>query len=594
MLNPEDFDHPTFCPAEVRRQLERILAFPELQASDRRREMLRYVVEEALEGRTAEIKATTIAMAVFGRGADFDQQTDPVVRLEARKLRRDLDNYYADAGREDAIRISIPKGRYVPVFDALESHDAVPASPEPSRDSDVPEGAVDGASHAPEHSGRRVSVGLLLSGMVLSGLVSLALVWALMGGRQEPSYVDAPFEGSSILVRAFDTRNADSVTTLVADLLAQDITGALLKFPDIRAYTDMAHTDAEADAVPAKPFPRQIAYAVHGSVWRDQDQVFVRADLSRSGDGEMLWTELFAASDRAHGIAGVSEEISAQIASVIGQQYGIVRSETRKTLLSETANPSLQSYACISLATEYRRTIRAENYWDARACLEETVRREPEFARGWAMLAYLRNDGSRFGYDTTLTQEEAFAQAREAAARALTLSPRDTDALKAMSHILHYAGDAEQSIEYARRAVEMNPNDPETVGNLGVMLGFQGQLAEAKPHLEFAIARSIAPAPRYYQFLAMAHMMNEDWEDMESAASYAVADDSGFSYFLSAVAHAMLANASAARMDYQRLLERTPALAEDPKTALKVHKVDPAVLDAFAAGLDRVHAVIAQ
>lgn len=126
------------------------------------------------------------------------------------------------------------------------------------------------------------------------------------------------------------------------------------------------------------------------------------------------------------------------------------------------------------------------------------------------------------------------------------------------------------------------------------MLGFQGRLSEAKPHLEFAIARSIAPAPRYFQFLAMANMMTEDWEDMEAAASYAVADDSGFSYFLSAMAHAMLENAPAARMDYQRLVERWPLLAEDPEAALKIHKVDTAVVDAFVAGLDQVHAVIAQ
>ena len=279
---------------------------------------------------------------------------------------------------------------------------------------------------------------------------------------------------------------------------------------------------------------------------------------------------------------------------MIGQQYGIARSETREKFLSDTSNPSVSSYACISRATNYRRTIREENYWDTRTCLEETVRKEPEFARGWAMLAYLRNDGYRFGYDTALTKEEAFAQAREAAARALTLSPKDTDALKAMSHILHYAGDFEQSIEYARQAVETNPNDPETVGNLGVMLGFQGRLSEAKPHLEFAISRSIAPAPRYYQFLAMAHMMNGDWEDMQSAASYALAEETGFSYFLSAIANAALDNAPAARMDYQRLADRWPLMAEDPRAALKIHKVDPAVVDAFVAGFDRLQTVIAQ
>lgn len=593
MLNLEALDHPNFRDADIRRQLERILAFPELQASDRRREMLRYVVEEALAGRAAQIKATTIAMAVFDRGADFDQQADPVVRLEARKLRRDLDNYYADAGRDDPLRIEVPKGGYVPRFSWQEAHDSVAKSdPRMGSPDDASEPMRAGVSSGDKS--KRVTVGLALAGVTILGLCSLLLFWVTATGRMDQSYIGRPIDGPSILVQAFETRNADTVSTLVAELLAQDITGALLKFPDIRALTPPANTDTETAVAIAASHSNQALYTVHGIVWREAGHLFVRADLSRYADGEMLWSERFSESARERGISEISDEISSQIASVVGQQYGIARSEIREKILSENSDPSLASYACISRAIKYRRTIREEGYRETRNCLEETVRRDPEFARGWAMLAYLRNDGARFGYETELTKQEAFAQAREAASRALTLSPKDTDALKAMSHILHYSGDFEQSIEYARRAIETNPNDPETVGNLGVMLGFQGRLSEAQPYLEFAIARSIAPAPRYYQFLAMAYMMSEDWENMQSAASYAVADDSAFSYFLSAIAHAMLEKVPAAKMDYQRLSERWPLLSEDPRAAMEIHKVDPTVVDAFVAGLARVHAVLAQ
>ena len=94
-----------FSSAEIRQQLDRILEYPELQSNERRQSMLRYIVEEALAGHSPKLKATSIAMDVFGRGSDFDQQMDPVVRLEARKLRRDLDHYYAGAGRNDPIRM---------------------------------------------------------------------------------------------------------------------------------------------------------------------------------------------------------------------------------------------------------------------------------------------------------------------------------------------------------------------------------------------------------------------------------------------------------------------------------------------------------
>ena len=103
---------------EILRQLERIFDDAEFEASTRRRKMLAFVVSETLAGRENRLKATTIAMEVFGRGADFDQQSDPIVRLEARKLRRDLDNYYAGQGLNDPLRISIPKGHYIPKFSA--------------------------------------------------------------------------------------------------------------------------------------------------------------------------------------------------------------------------------------------------------------------------------------------------------------------------------------------------------------------------------------------------------------------------------------------------------------------------------------------
>jgi adenylate cyclase len=73
-------------------------------------------VETALAGRSHEIKGYTVATQVFGRGEDFNQATDPIVSIQANKLRRALERYYLVAGQNDPIRIEIPKGTYVPLF----------------------------------------------------------------------------------------------------------------------------------------------------------------------------------------------------------------------------------------------------------------------------------------------------------------------------------------------------------------------------------------------------------------------------------------------------------------------------------------------
>ena len=103
-------------PLAVRAQLMKVLDSADFDASERNRSFLGYVVEEALSGRTARIKAYTIATSVFGRGADFDPQLDSIVRIEAGRLRRSLDNYYLREGADDPVRIVIPKGTYVPTF----------------------------------------------------------------------------------------------------------------------------------------------------------------------------------------------------------------------------------------------------------------------------------------------------------------------------------------------------------------------------------------------------------------------------------------------------------------------------------------------
>jgi hypothetical protein len=77
---------------------------------------LRYVVDRTLAGRCAEIKSYTIAVEAFGRAPSFEPQADPIVRVEAGRLRRALDHYYASEGHNDPVIIELPRGCYVPRF----------------------------------------------------------------------------------------------------------------------------------------------------------------------------------------------------------------------------------------------------------------------------------------------------------------------------------------------------------------------------------------------------------------------------------------------------------------------------------------------
>src|SRR5215472_7642722 len=123
----------------VRSEVSRILSSPEFQRSERLRCFLAYVVEETLAGRGDRLKEYTIALAVFDRPS-YDPDVDSIVRVQARKLRCRLDEYYETAGCTDAVRIKMLKGSYLPTIELREvgvhTDDvviAVPAVPDEAR-----------------------------------------------------------------------------------------------------------------------------------------------------------------------------------------------------------------------------------------------------------------------------------------------------------------------------------------------------------------------------------------------------------------------------------------------------------------------------
>ena len=98
----------------VREALSKISASAGFTATERSRKLLNFLVSETLAGRGARIKAYCIGTAVFGRPESFDPQKDPIVRIEAARLRRDLEHYYLTDGIDDPVVIDIPKGGYMP------------------------------------------------------------------------------------------------------------------------------------------------------------------------------------------------------------------------------------------------------------------------------------------------------------------------------------------------------------------------------------------------------------------------------------------------------------------------------------------------
>lgn len=168
---PQTRTHPPVSQIELGRDrvldaLQRILGSSDFIASDRNTRFLQYLIEETLAGRRERLKGYTIALDVFGRDAAFNPNIDPLVRVGARRLRDALERYYLTSGIADPVRISIPKGGYVPVFKPRVSD--TPSQPAAQPTSEPPE------AKTPAHRTSLLLVASLVTGLALFALVAIA------------------------------------------------------------------------------------------------------------------------------------------------------------------------------------------------------------------------------------------------------------------------------------------------------------------------------------------------------------------------------------------------------------------------------------
>jgi adenylate cyclase len=120
-------------PEEVRAQLDKILASPTFRRSERLHRFLHHVVEQTLAGESSQLKEYTLGRIVFDRGDHFNPSSDSIVRVEARRLRNKLQEYYAQAGSSDPVVIGMVPGTYAPVLQYKTPHSAAESS-EPELD----------------------------------------------------------------------------------------------------------------------------------------------------------------------------------------------------------------------------------------------------------------------------------------------------------------------------------------------------------------------------------------------------------------------------------------------------------------------------
>ncbi len=467
-------DPPAPEDRSIRAQLERILGSAEFRASDRGRDFLRYVIEEALAGRARRLKGFAIAVSVFGRDESFDPAADPVVRLEARRLRRELEHYYFTAGRNDPVRISIPKGAYVPTFEFVTDQ------PE---DADLREVRPPGGRmHA---TGRRFSIALAGA---LGAIAVAAGIWFSLEGGSGPESVPGtsaravPPSGTPI-VAVLPLRRIDA-SDLISESAAgftEDIVTDLARVTGLRviAYSSSSRYGGRDLDVSDVGAALGATHLLTGSFQSDGEQFRVNIRLIDAATRQQIWAKRF--DDTVDGIIsdqkGIAEHVSAALSVTL--------------LPGETTN-TRGGLRNLEARTLYRQAITLVNppsdparFVASQSLLRRIIELDPDSPESYAGLAFVLALRVWFGHAED--QDAAMEEINQLNSKALGIDPGNAQARITQSLVSMLVGEHDQAVRQCRSAIEMRPSSSHAHGYCGMMLAFSGRAVEGIGPLETAM-----------------------------------------------------------------------------------------------------------
>jgi adenylate cyclase len=477
-------------PDEVRAQMQRILADPMFQASPPRRDLLRFVVEETLAGRADRLKGFTIALAVFGRKDDFDPQTDPVVRVEARRLRRDLDSYYVAAGKRDPVVISIPKGGYVPHFERRDVDTALDAPP--------PDAPPPGDARPHRY---RLAVAVLVGAFLgIFGWLGAGLLdsrsWSGSDGSEHAA-TELP-RGPKIAVSPFLSLSDDPKQAYFAQGITDQIVADLARFKALFVLSMQPTAKYQEPSADPQRLRQEVGidYLLTGSVQRDGDQIRLSTRLVDPESGRIIWSETYGEELTPSNVFEIQEDISQQVSAIIASNYGIIV-EAGQTEAQHRPPTSLAAYDCVLRYYSYQRFFDQQEHAKVRACLERAVELDPEYAEAWAVLANVYAQERRFGFNPRRELYDPYERSLTAAYRAAEIEPRNPTAQLMLANALFDRHNLAGFRAAGERAITLDPNDPDLLAHYGTRLTFIGEWERGVALVTKAIALN-SEHPQWY------------------------------------------------------------------------------------------------
>jgi len=495
--------------AEVEAALARIQEWPGLARSPQLAKFLNYIVGARLDGNEAGIKAYSIAVDVFGRPQSFDPQNDPIVRVQARRLRAVLEEYYAGEGAYEPVIFYLPVGRYIPEF-RTPSGEPTPAAAE----SPVTGFTPPIAQVAAERSWlARLDDIVLLVVLVFVALGIALVLTQVLAPRQVRIAVPQP---PVVSVTEFTSVAAQAPAASVAGLAVELVTDLGL-FPFIDAVY-LQRTGPAAQQATAATFE------LSGIARTEGTEMQVTASLKRVGSDAAVWsmTEKVATAEFPTSIDRLSQGFADQLGAVDGPLH----TDAMQWLATNTDLAGNETdYLCGLLFTRYRGSARLDDGERARACVSGLLRSQPGSAVGLAMSGTLLLDRTLRMQPPSARDPEPIAEAERQIDEALALAPTSSPIWREYAFFLESVGRFGEAEAAFTSALQLNPSNLDAYAGYARLLSLRGKSEKGKAMAADALRRAVTP-PYWYHEAAAVNALREgnNAEALLQAEALAVGD----------------------------------------------------------------------
>lgn len=517
----------------IRDQLSKVLDSALFAHAERLSRFLEFVVDETLDSRADRLNQYAIAMDVFDRDETFDPTIDAIVRVEAGRLRSKLLEYYEELGRDDPIRIELPKRSYAAAF----RHQI---------------GWDDARQAVEEEVGRDV--------------VSRDNV-------AEVTKVSEP----TIAVLPFVNMSPDPDQEYFADGVTEDLITDLSRLPGIAVISRHSTFTYKGTTVTVQQVCEELGanLVLEGSVRKVGDKVRITAQLIEGSNGQHLWAQRY---DRdLENIFEIQDEVNQKIVAACSLQL----SDSARQKLERRGTKVIDAYDYVLRGMKETQTNTMEGSARARYCFESALELDPDYAAAYARLAL--NYIFRWIQDWSKSKADSLDKGFEFARKAVAIDRQLAMAHAALCWAYLWQGEHDKAIAEGRMAIDLDPDDVLALERLAMSMIFSGDAELSLPLIEKA--RRLNPNFTYdfVHGVAMFMMSNYSAAIDETKRSFDVSP-----YFVPAglylaASHALAGNQSEAESVVAKIRQFSPQykLADGFLTQFKI----PEDRERFIAGL---------